>query len=284
MRSLDLSHPNPAVEAAEVGGDPCASRLGEHELQLREALEHRTEHEVPQTALEEQVRLARPHGDGRRPRLRRLGRSDRDRMAVHRHADLAARRPERIEGAFVQVDEVAHVIRRDQHAGQSRRLGPTHLGDGVVEVAQEHLRHPGTPPRQLGAEVDQPTVVRLHTRPPVAVLLLGRWRRSRDGARRIEGRHRVREEHLGDDALALEMLHTLVAVPVVGRASRRDADPDELVVGVGQLAVVLGPRLGEFCGPVVELVVELAREVRLVVQQVGAGMTVGRDHGVSTRF
>ena len=141
------------------------------------------------------------------------GGADRDRMAVHRHADVAAGRPERIEGAFVQVDEVAHVIRRDQHAGQSRRLGPTHLGDGVVEVAQEHLRHPGTPPGRLGAEVDHPTVVCLYPRPPVAVLLLGRWRRRRDGARRIEGRHRVREEHLGDDALALEMLHAACRCP-----------------------------------------------------------------------
>ncbi len=218
------------------------------------------------------------------PRLRCFGRTDRDRMAMHRHADVAAGRPERIEGAFVQVDEVAHVIRRDQHAGQSGRLGPPHLGDGVVEIAQEHLRHPRPPARELGTEVDQPAIVCLHARPPVVVLLLGRWRRRRDGARRIEGRHRVREEHLGDDALVLEMLHALVAVPVVGRASRRNPDPDELVVGVGQLAVVLGPWLGESCGPVVELVVELACEVRPVVQQVGAGVTVGRDHCVSTRF
>ena len=102
-RPLGLAHRNFAVELPELVGDPRAARLGEDELQVGIAFEHSGEHEVPEPPLEEQVRLARPDCDDRRPGVLGLWRTDRDRVAVHRDADLLARGPERVEATLVEV-------------------------------------------------------------------------------------------------------------------------------------------------------------------------------------
>ena len=67
----------------------------------------------------------------------------------------------------------------------------------------------------LGAEVGEPAVVRARAREP-ALVLLGRRRRRDVIGLVVERRHRVREDHLADDAVALEVGAALGRVPVLG--------------------------------------------------------------------
>ena len=103
------------------------------------ALEHPAEHQMPESTLEEQMGLPGPDCDDRRTGVLRLGRSDGDRVTVHRQAHVRARRPEGIEPTLVEVHQLAHVIAGDQHARQACLLRPPHFRNGIVQVVQEHL-------------------------------------------------------------------------------------------------------------------------------------------------
>ena len=142
-------------------------------------------------------------------------------------------------------------------------LRPADLVERVVEVVEEDLHAPGASARRLRAEVGEPAVVRLHSGPAPLVVLGGRLQRG-EVSLREERRHRVREEHLGDDALRLGLLEPPSAVPVAVRGRREQ----------------IGERIDVRVRPGVELVVPTRREIRLVRAQLGAGVTVDGDHGV----
>ena len=108
--------------------------------------------------------------------------------------------------------------------------------------------------------------MRLQAGPTAFVVGGGRLQRG-EVALREERRHRVREQHLGDDALRLRLLQPALAVPVAVRG-RRQQIGEGIDVGVG---------------PGVELVVPARREVRLVLTQLGAGVPVDRDDRVPAR-
>src|SRR5205807_2194449 len=71
----------------------------------------------------------------------------------------------------------------------------------------------GTALGTFGNEVDEPPVVRAYAGEPMFVLVgLGRAREQHEA--REERRHRVREQHLGDDTVALFLTPTHLRVPV----------------------------------------------------------------------
>ena len=145
-------------------------------------------------------------------------------------------------------------------------LRPANLVERVVDVVQEDLREPGAAAGRGRAEVGDPAVVRLQPG-PTPLVVGGRRLERGEIALREERRHRVREEHLGDDALRLGLLQPALAVPVAVRGRR-------LQIGEG---------IDVRVGPGVELVVPARREVRLVLAQLGAGVTVDRDDRVPAR-
>ena len=100
---------------------------------------------------------------------------------------------------------------------------PLDLGHRVVDVVQEDLRHARAATRRIGAEVGQPPVVGLQPRPAQLVLVvLGRS--GEEVARREERRDRVGEDHLGDDAVVLELLQARLRVPVAIRGLAPEVD------------------------------------------------------------
>ena len=169
----------------------------------------------------------------------------------------------------------------DEHAGQSSLLRPPDLGDGVADVGEEHLGQAAAASGRHVTEVAQPAVVRLDTRPAAAVLVLGVRTASRYGARGVERRDGVREDHFRGDALAVLVLEPRVAFPVDGRQERRGADPQVGIVGL-QLGVEIVPHVVKGGCPRVELVVELMRQVRPVALNTGARVRVRRDQRVPT--
>jgi hypothetical protein len=84
--------------------------------------------------------------------------------------------------------------------------GPADLLDGALDVVQHDLADPGPAARGVGAEVGQPPVVGPQAG-PAALEVPG------PGARRLvdqrhlreERRHGVGEQHLGDDAVGLQL-------------------------------------------------------------------------------
>ena len=122
------------------------------------------------------------------------------------------------------------------------------------------------PARRSGNSLHQSASHRLCARKPAR----RSSKSSADGAvatsepRREERRDRVGIDDLGDDAVGLELAHAPGAVPVA--------------VGVGLHEVAV--RAHEARRPLVELVVVPRLEVRPVVEQVGAGVTVGGDDEV----
>ena len=83
---------------------------------------------------------------------------------------------------------------------------PLDLLDRVVDVVEEDLRDPGTAAGRLGAEVGEPPVVRLDPGEPVVVVVTRGRLVGREQAGRKERWDRVGEQHLGDDAVVLELL------------------------------------------------------------------------------
>jgi hypothetical protein len=143
---------------------------------------------------------------------------------------------------------------------------PAHLVDGPVDVVEQDLGDAGPAAGRGGAEVGQPAVVGVQPG-PTQVQVAGRGPRWLLDQRRPgeERRHGVGEDHLGHDAVGLELGQPAVAVPVA--------------VGIGVAQVVVG--VGEVRAPGVELAEQPAFEVRPVVGDVATAMAVGGDHRVA---
>jgi hypothetical protein len=187
-------------------------------------------------------------------------------MVVHRHAEVLTRGPDRV----VIGGEERGKPRIGRHAGQQdpaeepMLTGPDDLGDRIVHVVEEDLRHTGPAARRLGAEVGHPTVVGLEAGPAELVHV------ARRGARQQvtggeEGRNGVREQHFGHDTVVFELL----------LARRRIPAP------VGRRTLEVRPRIDEGRGPVVEVGQVLLLEVGTVLVHLRARVPVGGDHDVT---
>ena len=99
-------------------------------------------------------------------------------------------------------------------------LRPAHLGERVVDVVQEDLREPGAPARARPRR-SRPANGCAPAAGPAAFVVGGRRLERGEIALREERRHRVREQHLGDDALRLGLLQAALAVPVAVRGRRQ---------------------------------------------------------------
>jgi hypothetical protein len=142
-------------------------------------------------------------------------------------------------------------------------LDPPCVGDRVVEVLGEDLADSRAPFGRLRHEVGQPAVVRPDSGQPVPVVVRLRRLGEQDEARE-EWRHRVREDHLGDDAVLLLLTETLIAVPVA-------AAP--VVLQFLERVLVPGP-------PGIEVLKKLSVEVLAVLGVTAASMRVRRDDRV----
>jgi hypothetical protein len=274
-----------AVHPAQQARRPRAARLCEDETQLREALEHGAEDQLAIAALHEERHLEHPHhlAAGRFA----VARAALTRVLIDHQAVILDRRPQAVVVRRVELREVDVVERgqRQQHAAAQPVLGdPFHVRDCVVEVVQVDQPDARAATGLLGAEVGEPAVVSLDALPAEAVFLLRPRRQRGDDARRVEGWDRVREHDLSRDAFGVHVPNTGVALPAVARHERRAAHHQLAVVGVVHRVrvVEVGPRVVEVGCPRVELVVQRRGQVRLVAEQVGAGMGVGGDEHVGT--
>ena len=138
------------------------------------------------------------------------------------------------------------------------------LGQRVVEVVEQDLADAGVPARNLRAEVGEPAVVGAEAGHPQFVLGRRRQRREQVAARE-ERRHGVGEQHLGGDAVGLELALAALAVPAAIRVRHH----------------LVEVRIDERLRPGVELVEAARLEVRPVVGQIGTAVPVGADDRVA---
>jgi len=173
--------------------------------------------------------------------------------------------PERVVARRVQRLDPRRVGRDagQQHAGEAVILCPLHIGECVVEIVEQDLRETRAPGRSLLAELDEPSVVSVETRPSADVFVRRR-RRSDHRSSGEERRDRVREEHLGNHTVGVELTDATFAVPV--------ARPT-VVLEVAERVAVARP-------PLVELRTPRFVEVLAVLIRATAGMAVGRDDRV----
>ncbi len=181
--------------------------------------------------------------------------------------------------------------------------GPGDLLDGPVHVVEVDGDAPGPPPGRGGAELGQPPVVGVQGRPH-HLEVLGRVTAQVHGRRQSPGQHRPGEDHLGVDALLLEVGQPpapgvrredpLLAVEgqPLGRGLGVDAHPGQPPgghrphgVGVGDLAGVDAPEHGDGHGREVpegrhRLAVGRVDVGEEFVQRVRRGVGVGRHHHV----
>ena len=228
-------------------------------------LQHPAEDQVPHRPVRKPRQLDQHHGPGHLG-VAVVGQAG-PAVDVHRHVELLAQRPHRLPRRIPQAGQVRSWRQRRQQdppSGVDVLGRPPHLGQGVVDVVGEDLSDPGSPAWCLRAEVGQPPVVGLDPGPPALVVGLGR-RQGQQAALLEEGRHRVREQHLGGNAVGLVLGQAPVRVPAA--------------VGGGCLQV--GIRVDVSGRPYIELVVPLRRQIRPVVGDVTAGMGVGADDGVA---
>ena len=189
-------------------------------------------------------------------------------MRVHDHAPLLARAPHRVVDRRVQ--------RRDRRVGRTpgsstppRRPWSAIQCTSRTASSTSFRRIWPMPARRSGNSahhVGQPPVVGRAGRRSRSSKssALGGGRRS--AALGEERRHGVGVDHLGDDAVGLEVAHAARAVPVaVGVAAARDRRN-----GLTKLSAQ-SSNSSRYVG----------FEERPVVEQVGAGMTVGGDDGVA---
>ncbi len=259
--------PMEPIERLDTSWNPRRALLGQDDPQAGVALEDAAEDEMPHGAMREPRELDQ-HDRPRGLVVTEVGQAAAA-VNVQHDAELFAQVPERLVDRIPQGRDRGvrrHVRQQDAAEHVDVLLPPADLGERVVDVVQEDLREPGTPAGRGAAEVGHPTVVRLQTRPTMVVVERGRLE-CREVALREEGRHGVREQHLGREPLRLRLLQAPLAVPVAVRGRR-------LQVGVG---IDVGG------GPGVELVVPARSEVRLVLVQFGARVTVDGDDGVPAR-
>ena len=143
---------------------------------------------------------------------------------------------------------------------------PDDVGHRVVDVVEEDLGLPGPLVGVRGAEVGEPAVVGPDAGQSPLVVLGRRCRRDH-GAGGEERRHRVGEDDLADDALAVQVAESALVVPVAGPA----------------VALEVAERVGVLAAPGVELVAPFRVEVLPVLLVVAAGVAVRRDDDVVVR-
>ncbi len=141
---------------------------------------------------------------------------------------------------------------------------PSNVGDGVVQVVEEHLADAGPPLRAFGHEVGQPTVVGPDAGQAVAVVL-GRGGRGEQHEAREEGGDGVGEQDLGHHPVALLVVPPPAAVPIA-----------DLQIGVLEVLV----RVAVLVPPGIEVGVELGIQVVPVLGVAAAGVGIGRDDRV----
>ena len=253
------------VEHREHRRHPSRRLLGEGEPQTGVAREHVAEEQVPEDAVRVPAQLDDEHRGCCRVATE-VGRGLSG-VVVDRHVEVFARGPDRlvlgcIEGWKTRIGRHPREQDAPEQVGTPRTLD---LLDRVVDVVEEDLCDPRPAAGRLGAEVGEPPVVGLDPGEAVVVVVTtdGLVRRQETGGE--ERRDRVREQHLGDHAVVLELLGTTLRVPVA----------------VGLRTAQIVERVLVRRRPVVELVVPLHFEVLAVVEHRRAGMTVGRDHDVT---
>ena len=253
------------VERVQATGQPGDALLRQCQAETGMAFEHSAEDQVPQGSVGEPGKLDQ-HDRPRRLQIAVVG-DPAPAVDIERDVSLLAQLPQRLVVGVPQRPEVR--VGRD--GGQEDPaehvhlvVRPADLGDGVVDAVEEHLHDAGATIGRVGAEVDQPPVVRLQPGPPAVVLVLGR--RERHQVALLEERgNGVREQHLRGDPVGVELGQPALAVPVaVGRGGQQIA---ERVRVAGR--------------PPVELVVPGRGQIRPVVEQVGAGVAVRGDDGVA---
>ncbi len=253
-----------AVELLQRGRDPARALLGEYELQTREPLEDAAHQQVHERAVGEERDLGEHHE--RRREMPAVVGLPAARVAVDHDIELFAHGPERVVLLGVERVDVLGVGRHrgDQDpAAEVVLLDPAHVGDGLVDVVEEDLADAGAALRVLAAPVREPAVVR----PDAGQAQLEVFRLRRPGQQRHareERRHRVRENDLTDDTVALELGDAPLAVPVAVAVAALE---------VAERVLVLRP-------PRVEVVEVLRVEVGAVRVVAGAGVAVRRDERV----
>ena len=188
-------------------------------------------------------------------------------VVVHGHVEVFARGPDGLVVGRIERWEprVGRDAREQDPAEQVRVTRSLDLFDCVVDVGEEDLGDPGAPARCARAEVGEPTVVGAEAGDAVLVVVAVRGLAGREQPGGEERRDRVREEHLGDDAVVLQLPGTTVGVPVARRG----------------LAAEVVERVHVRARPLVELVEPPLLEVVAVLVHLGAGVPVGRDHDVA---
>ena len=159
--------------------------------------------------------------------------------------------------------DVLHVVRHgldEDASAQAVLMAPADVRDGIIDVVEEDLTDAGPAVRVSGAPVGQPPIVGSDARKPQLVVVRRRGpRHHRTGGEKW--RDRVGKEHLGDDAVLLELSETPLVIPV---AIPRPAG--EVLEGI---RVPLTPG--------VELVEVFRFQVRAVLVMIASGMPVRRD-------
>ncbi len=209
--------------------------------------------------------LIHPYRKRAAPSVRRV-RSGIAAVVVDHQARLRARRPQRLPVLGVELGDAG--TRRDpgqQHTAAQAQLGDLcYLGDGLVEVPEQNLAHPGAPLGRHSAEVGQPAIVRTQAGPAQLELPTGLRLGGSQTRLRKERWHGIGEEDLPRDAFPIQLRVSPTAVPVA------------LGVGLGEVA----ERVDVCLCPAVEFVPVLRIEVLAIVEQVSAGVAVSRNDRV----
>ena len=206
--------PDP-VEVREHRRHPRAARLGGDVAELRKALEHTRHEQVRDAARGVEARLDQPDRQRDLP-LPVVGRAGAAVLVQH-DAEVLTRRVEAVHFGRVERRDVRAVGRhvRQEHAAAQPVLGdPLDVRDRLVDVVQVDEPDPGAALGRLGAEVDQPAVVRADPLEPERKVLDGGVAADQHAAAE-ERRHGVREDDLARDALRLHVPHPLGVVPVL---------------------------------------------------------------------
>ena len=152
--------------------------------------------------------LERERQDGRHPG-RGVHRCAGTAVLADREPDVLDRGPDRVEHRVEEIG-AARVEARHHDPAETVLLRPVDVLDCLLDVVEQHRGLAAQPTRRLGAEVGEPPVVgHLAGACEVGVGDLPRIVELV----RLE-RHAVREQHLGDDALGLEIMHTARRVPL----------------------------------------------------------------------
>jgi hypothetical protein len=187
-------------------------------------------------------------------------------VLVQHHVVVLTRGVEAVHLGRVQRRDVRAVGRhvwQQNSAAQAVLRDPLDVADRLIDVVQVDEPDPGTPLGRVGAEVDEPAVVRADSLEPERIVLHG-WIAADQDARAEERRHRVREDDLARDPLGLHVATALGVVPVL----------------VLLAADVLLLRIAISAAPLVEELLVLLVEVVAIGLDARARVRVRRDDDV----